>query len=513
MIIFYHQDQKVTRVFHQTNRTSVSLAKFSLGKTLFILAKMFPNDLIVWCHESQKENLNLKQLPEIFHHQKIMASYHPSQLYFPDSIGYVEESPFIKVKKVVKYPTWQMSSLAGGIHASILNEIKFNAEDNFDYLLCSIAKMLMPQGLLCYSEPRMLVQSLPNQPHENASLNQLFRFVKQHYRTRWVFLLFLNFFLYERKFPVVALFRTAFLGKRTRSISLEHLPINSTMAGTPENTVDVIIPTIGRKPYLYNVLCDFRQQTHLPKKIIIVEQNPLPDSTSELDYLTKENWPFEIEHIFTHQAGACNARNVALSKIAHEWVFMADDDIRFERNFLYNLLQNINNTGNKIATISCLQQGEEKIYQKIIQWSTFGSGTSIVKRHCLNNIKFNMALEFGYGEDMDFGMQLRNAGYDVIYLPFPEILHLKAPMGGFRIKPTLPWQNETIQPKPSPTVMLFKKTHLTPQQLMGYKTILFFKFYSRQSIKNPVRYFREFKKRWKSSMEWACFLEKKSTLK
>jgi hypothetical protein len=27
-------------------------------------------------------------------------------------------------------------------------------------------------------------------------------------------------------------------------------------------------------------------------------------------------------------------------------------------------------------------------------------------------------------------MQLRNQGHDVLYLPEPQILHLKAPMGG-----------------------------------------------------------------------------------
>jgi GT2 family glycosyltransferase len=39
-------------------------------------------------------------------------------------------------------------------------------------------------------------------------------------------------------------------------------------------------------------------------------------------------------------------------------------------------------------------------------------------------------LNFGYGEDNDFGMKLRNQGHDVSYLPKPQILHLKAPMGG-----------------------------------------------------------------------------------
>lgn len=56
-------------------------------------------------------------------------------------------------------------------------------------------------------------------------------------------------------------------------------------------SVDVLIPTIGRKEYLYDVLIDLRKQTLLPQKVIIVEQNSEPDSLTQLDYLTAEEWP------------------------------------------------------------------------------------------------------------------------------------------------------------------------------------------------------------------------------
>ena len=105
----------------------------------------------------------------------------------------------------------------------------------------------------------------------------------------------------------------------------------------------------------------------------------------------------------------------------------------------------------------------------------------------LDKVKFNMALEFGYGEDGDFGMQLRNNGCDILYLPEPEIVHLKAPVGGFRTKPQLQWQNEKIQPKPSPTIMLYQVLHNTREQVLGYKTILFLKYYAQQKIKNPIK--------------------------
>ena len=109
------------------------------------------------------------------------------------------------------------------------------------------------------------------------------------------------------------------------------------------------------------------------------------------------------------------------------------------------------------------------------QMFVFGAGHAFVKSTCITDLKFNVAYEFGFGEDNDFGMQLRNRGYDILYVSTSKILHLKAPIGGFRTKPTVLWQDDSIQPKPSPTVMLYKLLHDTKEQLLNYKVTLFFK--------------------------------------
>jgi hypothetical protein len=95
-------------------------------------------------------------------------------------------------------------------------------------------------------------------------------------------------------------------------------------------------------------------------------------------------------------------------------------------------------------------------------------------------------------------------------LPEPEILHLKAPIGGFRTKPVLQWHNDNVQPKPSPTVMLYQILNNSPVQTNSYKTTLFFKYYKLQKIKNPVRYYRIFQKQWERSVFWANELKKQS---
>ena len=80
------------------------------------------------------------------------------------------------------------------------------------------------------------------------------------------------------------------------------------------------------------MLKDLSVQTHSPKRVIIIEQNPDLNSKSELDYLFNESWPFQIIHEFIHQTGACNARNLALSKVKSKFVFSCDDDNRIFKN-------------------------------------------------------------------------------------------------------------------------------------------------------------------------------------
>jgi GT2 family glycosyltransferase len=512
MIVVLHKNNQITSIFSKENATITFDKNKTIAEGILDIALRFQESKIVWCHENAKEQLDLEVIESFFHHNKMLFSYNPNEnSYLGTKIGYVEDTPFIKINKKVQYPTWQMSSLVGAIHASVLLEIKckIKLDSNFDYYLNSIAKVCMPLGLLCYSEPKLLRESETKISIDPASTFTLFKFVKQHYKARWVFLLFLNLMIYEHKFLIAALIYSFFYKNRNqKNIFLDAIAVSSSLKVVNENTVDVIIPTIGRKKHLYDVLQDLAQQTHLPQNVIIVEQNPLENSVSELDYLQKETWPFVINHNFTHQAGACNARNIALGHAKSEWVFLADDDIRIDPNFIFETLKTVKKTGATAVTLRCYLREEKKVFHSIFQWTTFGSGCSFVKSDNLKELKFNTSFEFGFGEDADFGMQLRNQGCDILYLPEPSILHLKAPMGGFRSKSILKWQNDKIQPKPSPTVVLFKLLHLSSEQLFGYKTMLFFKFYKVQKIKNPLGYYKNFQKQWKQSLFWANELKK-----
>ncbi|MBF4507118.1 glycosyltransferase family 2 protein [Flavobacterium sp. JLP] len=507
MIVLYHNLQKVIRVISKNNEALPFDKNANIAAVFVDLGIQHPESKIVWCHENYRDFINLDVIENIFHHNKMMLSYNPNSISFlGKKIGYVDQSPFIKINKEVRYPTWQMSSFVGVVHSAVLLAVhkKIKLDSDFDYFLNSVAKVGMPLGLLCYSENKLLREDVEFNIVPKSSNFTLFKFVKQHYKTQWIFLLFFNLAINEFKFPFFALLYSFFFKNRNNAdIKINDINNFTSVQKTDSETIDVIIPTIGRKKFLYDFLKDLSKQTIVPNNVIVIEQNPLFGSVSELDYLISEPWPFKIKHTFTNQAGACNARNLALKDIESEWLFFADDDIRITESFIESAFNQITINNSKVLTFSCLQKGQINTHKEIFQWIAFGSGCSIVKSEVVTDLFFDLRYEFGFGEDGDFGMQIRNKGYDILFFPNPQILHLKAPIGGFRTKPEVAWTNDKIKPKPSPTILLYKILHETKEQLKGYKTMLFIKYYSKQSIKNPIKYFLNFQKEWKQSLYWA----------
>ncbi|MCF7560310.1 glycosyltransferase family 2 protein [Sabulilitoribacter multivorans] len=503
MILLTHKGEEVFEIIDlETNQIVFNTIKNPI-KAMFIIANKYKERILVWCHYSLKEHLNIDGIKESFQLKNTMLSYCEDQ-YLPKQIGYVEDSPFLKVNKFVKYPTWLMSSQVGAIYGSELlkfeNKIKLSG--SFDFVLNSIAKLGMPKGLFCYSEPKILIQSNKLTEEHKASTFQLFKFVKLHYKSVWVLLLLISYIIYERKFPILPFINSLFYKKIKTNFSLDLESISNSEIDK-NKTVDVIIPTLGRKQHVCNFLIDLTNQTLLPNQVIIIEQNQDQNSKSELDFISNKTWPFKIIHKFTHTTGACNARNLALKKVTSKYVFLADDDIRIQPNHIEYTINKMLEYQLAAVTLSCLQKKDIKTHLNQMQWSTFGSGCSVVKSICLKGLTFDMNYEFSFGEDSDFGMQLRNNGVDVIYLPEPEIEHVKAPIGGFRTSFEHIWTLKGDKPKPSPAITYYKLKHQTTKQLKGYKLVLFLKFYKAQSIKNPFKYYKTFKKQWQQSIYWA----------
>lgn len=508
MITIVHNKKKVKRIFNYSNEQNITFnSNISITLVLKEIAFKNKNTLIIWVYEPLEDLMNIDDFETIFHHKNIITSYAiDNQYVISNKIGYVEQKPYVNIKREVNYPTWLMSSDIGGIYAETLNKIVDTVPLNkdFDFFLSSLAKQNMPQGLLCYSNPLLLKTKQSDIfTCDKKSNFKLFKFVKQHYKPIWIFNLLLCFIIFEKRLPIFPFLYSLIFKQSKEHVDLNPLHFKSNLNVIKDKTVDVIIPTIGRKDSLYNVLKDLAKQTYLPKQVIIVEQNPVLNSKTELNYLTNESWPFKIVHKFIHQTGACNARNLALNMVKSEWVLLGDDDNRFDSDLIERLLNSVEQLGVTVATTMYIQSNETSMYLKTSQTDIFGSGNSMIKANLLKDVAFDMAFEFGYGEDSDFGMQLRKIGHDVIYFPEIKITHLKLPFGGFRTKHNPIWHEDSIQPKPSPTIMVFMKKHYNEFQTRSYKYVLFLKFFKKQSIKNPIAYIEQMQKQWKSSEYWA----------
>ncbi len=505
MILLVHEKARcVVQVYRNSEEISFSA---DLCKAFWKLAEEYPDELLVWVEKDLFPLLRSEKLKERFDHDLIMSSYAIKTKFLSGEIGYVDQLPFINVKRGVKYPTWRMSSDIGGIKANTLGQFHnlFRDISNFDYLLNSVAKLGQQNGLFCYSDPH-LIEAVPEKKlYASAGNRDLFSFIYQHYNSIWSLVLFFCLMKYERRFPVGAFLKSFSKPKFfNKDIDLPDVQIPDTsLIDVSGFSVDVIIPTIGRAEYVRQVIEDLSHQSLLPKQVIIVEQQPDENSGSEIQDLLSQEWPFQIVHIFTRRTGACMARNRALEKIESEWIFFADDDIRLEKEVLRNTLKEAVRLRVDCINLNCKQVGEETVFYKVKQWGSFGSGTSVVRSRLVEGLKFSEAFEHGYGEDVDFGMKLREAGCDIIYHPELKILHLKAPVGGFRKKPELGWETEDPKPKPSPTVMMLGKRYYTSRQMKGFKISLYLKYFKNQKNKNVFTYLKQMERKWKKSEAWA----------
>ncbi len=497
MIFLFHSQavEKVKVTFNGEVREDLPM---DLVDCFWQLCEKFPDEIILWIDADLDIRIG-DQIENIFRHSLIMASYPVQNYFIPDAIGYVDQLPFVNPKRDVKFPTWRMSTDIGGIFGKTALQFKqiLREINDFGYLINSIAKIGQQNSLFCYSTPQLLENIEPGKK-EPAKVSVLFRFTAQHYKKVRLLVLLFCFIRYEGKFPFWIFLRNLF----RRSYFQQNVELSMAEIIREKNnradSIDVIIPTLGRPEHLKNVLIDLRNQEQRPERVIIVEQNMAESSESQLNYLNSEEWPFRIIHHFTHRVGACNARNIALQEVRSNWIFFADDDIRFRNDLLQAALKELNQLEVPALNLNCMQEGEATVFSRVKQWGAFGSGTTIVRSDYALNCRFHDAFEHGFGEDIDFGMQLRNSGCDIIYHPDIIIKHLKAERGGFR--ETMPGNHyEKIQPKPAPTMMLLVRQYYTVQMLKGYKTELFLKFYRRQPIKNPFIYYRSMQKRWQLS--------------
>ncbi|MGB8705839.1 MAG: glycosyltransferase family 2 protein, partial [Gillisia sp.] len=119
MIIVVHENARsLVNVFQDGKPLEF---RGNICKIFWEIAKNFPDEIIVWIENEFLEDLNTEAVLSIVNRDFIMASYASKNKFLPDSIGFVDQLPFININREISYPTWQMSSDVGAIKGRTLH--------------------------------------------------------------------------------------------------------------------------------------------------------------------------------------------------------------------------------------------------------------------------------------------------------------------------------------------------------------------------------------------------------
>lgn len=333
-------------------------------------------------------------------------------------------------------------------------------------------------------------------------------FYKKHFKAahRWYMLLRKGFWKPQE---FIGLWKSSnYSSKFQKAKILRPKPLK---ALTTKPSVAYIIPTMGRQMLTRQLLNDLDNQTYLPSQVIVIDATPHSEWNDEA---YNHNFKFELEVYRQQSKGSCRARNEALAKVKTDYIVFGDDDIRIPPNYIENHLKFLETYQVKAAygldvradhqnqNLNDLQQKLDKMPADA-RWRTgpaygFNNANSAIHRSCLDLVPGNdINYDGGYGEDKDFGLMLLKKGITVLHNPYAVNLHLKPPLGGYRVwakqaktigkkRKTQPWELDTpvgwIRPIPSPTKMYEFLKHFKGNQLKEYKIKYFIFFLTRRPI-------------------------------
>lgn len=463
MIVLFHSKNIVV----DCQNYSKDLIGSDIISSIIEISKENLDTRIAWVEDTYRSSVNYEildqcQLNDIYF-------FNPKKSDFiPKEIGWIDfKSSFLNVNKSVRYSTWQVSSIAGCTYGRVISNFQWNDKTvNFSYFCSMFGFHSLKSGVFTWSVPELMNGEVLDDALDEMSFDDLFKFVRSNYTFKQYLLLFVSFIIFQRKLLIFTFLKNLRFKSKTRFSP--HYSYEVALPSQVDYSVDVIIPTLGRESYVFDTLLDLNVQTLLPAKVIIVEQVSSENQKFRYKSLESVVWNFELVHLVLTDLGACNARNIALQHLTSEWTFLADDDIRLMPETLAGVIGFLDVNGISSASLASYKIGEKiDVNKNPFFWSEFSSGCSVVKSNLLSGLEFRKCFEFGFGEDTDFGFQLRHKGCAVIYYNKFPVFHLKAPIGGFRTKILRPWSKDIIAPKPEPTISLCAIINYNQYQIRG----------------------------------------------
>ena len=306
---------------------------------------------------------------------------------------------------------------------------------------------------------------------EAATADDLYTYLLRHYGRKWA-----------RYVAVRRGLRTGIQERRLLQAAIERVsatPAPATQhawrrpqsadAAVRAADVSVIIPTLGRYPYLPGALDSLRRQTVRPREVVVVDQNH-PEDRQPAVYEGYDDLNLRV--IWQDERGQSLARNTALADVKGHYVFMFDDDSIAHDDLIEQHLRAVLDGRFDVSTGVAFPPPPTPYelppaFEKPRIAQTFDSGNSLMRTALAYEMGgFDRNFDLGPGTDVDLGTRMYLAGKRIAHTPSAVRIHFKAPTGGLRVHGAKKYNTDAslLAPFPPPTQSYYATRYLDGRQ-------------------------------------------------
>jgi GT2 family glycosyltransferase len=332
------------------------------------------------------------------------------------------------------------------------------------------------RGAIIWHDPALLGDGARSEGPLTFPLRDRYLFLERTYRSCWSrYVLFRRCLNSGRLISELAAYREAGSAAATpppRRAVWERSECADHHTSLAHARVSVVIPTLGRYPYLPGALESLRNQSLRPFEVICVDQNPPNERQPEL-YRQYEDLNLKV--LWQNERGQSLARNTALVQASGDYVFLFDDDSVAAPDAIEQHLRVLLRYGADSSTGVSLPPPPEpytlpEVFSFLRVAQTFDSGNSVLNRQAIQRVGgFDRAYDHGVNTDLDLGTRLYLSGGLIIHNPLATRVHYKAPSGGLRTYGAW-WAHRTqglLRPFPAPTQLYYMLRFLSRRQRLS----------------------------------------------
>ncbi|MCJ7832986.1 MAG: glycosyltransferase [Deltaproteobacteria bacterium] len=215
-------------------------------------------------------------------------------------------------------------------------------------------------------------------------------------------------------------------------------------------TVSVVICTLNREEPLIHVLELLKDQSIHPLEVLVIDQSSEHQSTTR-HYLRENQGRIRLLTLSSPSTTA--ARNLARREVKGDLVLFLDDDVLFYPTLIQNHLENYQDPALGAVTGKVLYDGSEEndlpwaaritrsgkylrnfnTNQRCLIPTLYGCNMSIRRDVLVDVGEFDLNYWGNFlWEEVDYALQIRKHGYQILYDPRAAVFHVMAKKGGSR---------------------------------------------------------------------------------